>query len=110
MLLGIPNARRKPIAIPTRSGSLLRTTWVWRKISNTLAKEIDNGVFRPGDRLPASPDLAARFGVNRHAVLKAISHLQDEGLVRQSVVVESMKSVIPTGWALAHGLRKTSSS
>ncbi len=55
---------------------------LWRQISQTLASEIDEGVLSPGDRLPASADLASRFGVNRHTVLKAISHLQGEGLVR----------------------------
>src|SRR5882672_10134367 len=55
---------------------------VWRQISQTLAGEIDDGVLAPGQRLPASADLAARFGVNRHTVLRAISHLQVEGLVR----------------------------
>src|SRR5690242_10252648 len=57
-------------------------TSIWRQISQTLADEIDEGVLSPGQRLPASMDLAARFGVNRHTVLRAISHLQDEGLVR----------------------------
>jgi len=55
---------------------------LWRQISETLTGEIDEGVLSPGDRLPASAELAARFGVNRHTVLKAISHLQGEGLVR----------------------------
>lgn len=55
---------------------------LWRQISETLADEIDDGVLSPGDRLPASSELAARFGVNRLTVLKAISHLQGEGLVR----------------------------
>lgn len=55
---------------------------LWREISQTLAQEIDDGVLTPGDRLPASSDLAVRFGVNRHTVLKAISHLQEEGLLR----------------------------
>lgn len=55
---------------------------LWEEISRTIAQEIDDGVLTPGDRLPASADLAARFGVNRHTVLRAISHLQDEGFVR----------------------------
>jgi GntR family transcriptional regulator, phosphonate transport system regulatory protein len=55
---------------------------LWRQISKTLAQEIGDGVHAPGGRLPASADLAARFGVNRHTVLKAVSHLQDEGYVR----------------------------
>jgi GntR family phosphonate transport system transcriptional regulator len=55
---------------------------LWRQIGETLAEEIGTGALAPGDRLPASTDLAARFGVNQHTVLRAISHLQNEGLVR----------------------------
>ncbi|UCI31756.1 phosphonate metabolism transcriptional regulator PhnF [Mesorhizobium sp. B4-1-4] len=55
---------------------------LWRQIGETLADEITNGVLSPGTRVPAAPDLALRFGVNRHTVLRALAHLQDEGLVR----------------------------
>ncbi|MDQ7251060.1 phosphonate metabolism transcriptional regulator PhnF [Dongia sedimenti] len=55
---------------------------LWKQIGETLAEEIGAGVLSPGERLPASVDLASRFGVNQHTVLRAISHLQNEGLVR----------------------------
>lgn len=55
---------------------------LWRRIGEAIVDEIDSGVLGPGDRLPASQDLAARFGVNRHTILRAISQLQDDGLVR----------------------------
>jgi GntR family phosphonate transport system transcriptional regulator len=55
---------------------------LWRQIGESLVHEIDQGVFRPGERLPASSDLALRFGVNQHTVLRAIAHLQDEGHIR----------------------------
>jgi GntR family phosphonate transport system transcriptional regulator len=55
---------------------------LWQEISQALAQDIDDGVTGPGVRLPASAALAARFGVNRHTILRAISHLQEEGLVR----------------------------
>lgn len=55
---------------------------LWRRIGEAIVEEIDTGVLGPGDRLPASQDLAARFGVNRHTILRAISQLQDDGLVR----------------------------
>ena len=68
-----------------REGSLDLTVsgfTLWRQISQAISDEIDEGILVPGERLPASPALAARFGVNRHTVLKAISHLQQEGLLR----------------------------
>ena len=55
---------------------------LWRQVSETLAKEISGGMLESGERLPASSKLATRFGVHQHTVLKAISHLQEEGLVR----------------------------
>lgn len=55
---------------------------LWRQIGETLAEEIGNGEFAAGERLPPATNLAERFGVNPHTVLRAISHLQDEGLVR----------------------------
>jgi GntR family phosphonate transport system transcriptional regulator len=55
---------------------------LWRQIGEALIDEIDKGVFAPGERLPASSDLATRFRVNQHTVLRAISHLENEGVVR----------------------------
>jgi GntR family phosphonate transport system transcriptional regulator len=55
---------------------------LWRQIGDTLVGEIDRGAHAPGARLPASMDIARRFGVNRHTALRAIAHLEAEGLVR----------------------------
>ncbi len=55
---------------------------LWRRVSATLEEEIGRGTFPVGARLPPSTVLAQRFGVHQHTVLKAISHLQSEGIVR----------------------------
>lgn len=55
---------------------------LWRQISEKLVKQIDDGQLQPGKRLPSTRDLAGQLGVNRNTVLRAISHLQDEGLLR----------------------------
>ncbi len=54
----------------------------WRQISATLSEEIERGVFEQDRRLPTSNALAARFGVNRHTVLRALAELQSQGLIR----------------------------
>ena len=54
----------------------------WKQVSELLADDISTGALAPGARLPSSRALATRFGVHRHTVLKAISHLQDQGLLR----------------------------
>lgn len=55
---------------------------IWRQIGEMLMGEIRSGSLAPDQRLPSSNELANRFGVNRHTVLRAISHLQAEGYVR----------------------------
>lgn len=60
-----------------RTGSPL-----WQYIADSLAQEIRDRVFAPGDRLPTEAELAQRFGVNRHTVRRAVASLQDFGLIR----------------------------
>ena len=55
---------------------------LWRQVSEALAADIEAGRLAVDERLPSSADLGKRFKVNRHTVLKAISHLQAKGLLR----------------------------
>lgn len=55
-------------------------TPVWRAIATTLTDEIAAGHYRPGDKLQTEAKLAARFGVNRHTVRRALAQLADQGL------------------------------
>jgi GntR family phosphonate transport system transcriptional regulator len=61
------------------SGPAART--LWRSISRTLSGEIAGGHYAPGDKLPTEAQLAARFGVNRHTVRRALANLAEGGLV-----------------------------
>ena len=56
-------------------------TAVWTAISEKLLAEIGSGQRQPGDKLPSEAELAARFGVNRHTVRRALSDLAERGLV-----------------------------
>jgi GntR family transcriptional regulator, phosphonate transport system regulatory protein len=53
----------------------------WRQIAESLSRDVSEGRFGDG-RLPTEPDLADRFGVNRHTIRRAIGTLVDQGLVR----------------------------
>lgn len=53
----------------------------WRRIAEDLSRDIAEARFAEG-RLPAEPELAARFGVNRHTLRRAIGMLAEQGLVR----------------------------
>lgn len=54
---------------------------LWKSIAETLRTEIARGHYGPGDKLPTEAGLAARFGVNRHTVRRALADLAASGLV-----------------------------
>lgn len=56
-------------------------TPVWREIHTTLRREISDGRYRTGDRLPTEKELSLRFGVNRHTVRRALAELTTEGTI-----------------------------
>lgn len=56
-------------------------TPIWREIETTITREIGDGRYRPGDRLPTEAALSLRFGVNRHTVRRALAEMRETGLV-----------------------------
>lgn len=55
---------------------------VWAQIAASLRSDIERGLDE-ADWLPAEPELAARFGVNRHTLRRAVDELIAEGLVER---------------------------
>lgn len=55
---------------------------VYVQIADQLRQNINNGIYKAGDRLPTEEQLSVRFGVNRHTLRRAISLLKSEGLLR----------------------------
>jgi GntR family phosphonate transport system transcriptional regulator len=55
---------------------------LWNQIEQVLTKEIEAGLLRAGERLATEPQLAERFGVNRHTVRRAVAQLAERGLVK----------------------------
>lgn len=55
---------------------------LYAQIARQLEKEVA-ALYAAGDCLPAETDLAARFGVNRHTLRRAIDELVDAGLVER---------------------------
>ena len=62
--------------------SVLQRGCVWSRIAGEVARNVRSGTYSPGTRLPSASDLAARFGVNRHTVRRAIGELAARGIVR----------------------------
>jgi GntR family transcriptional regulator, phosphonate transport system regulatory protein len=54
---------------------------LWTALLQTLEADIAAGRYPPGARLPSEADLAARFGVNRHTVRRALAALAEAGIV-----------------------------
>ncbi|MFP4316135.1 MAG: phosphonate metabolism transcriptional regulator PhnF [Desulfovibrionales bacterium] len=59
-----------------------RGTTLWRQIQKLLEQEIGSGRLHPGAQLPTEAELSRRFQVNRHTVRRALSGLQEQGLIR----------------------------
>ncbi len=55
----------------------------WRQIAESLRVQIEEGSWRPGDRLPSEAELAQRWGVSRMTVQRAMHELQRLGLVHR---------------------------
>jgi len=55
---------------------------LWSQIADVIAEDVDLGGVAPGERLPTEQQLAARFGVNRHTVRRALDSLEQRGLIR----------------------------
>ena len=56
---------------------------IYYQIAETLAGQIETGVYKTGDFLPTEKQLAAFFGVNRHTIRRAVENLIDKGLVNR---------------------------
>jgi GntR family transcriptional regulator, arabinose operon transcriptional repressor len=54
-----------------------------RIIYDELLREVQGGLYKPGDRIPSEALLCERFGASRITVARAIQNLQREGLVRR---------------------------
>jgi len=55
---------------------------LWRQISERIAEDSSTKGLEPGTRLPTEAELAARFEVSRNTLRRAMSMLEDDGVVR----------------------------
>lgn len=54
-------------------------------LRETLLRELADGTWRPGERLPTERDLAQRHGLGRTVVRRVLQGLKDQGLITQTV-------------------------
>lgn len=62
----------------------IQTSRVFEEVTAQIRQMIVDGQLRPGHKLPAERELAARLGVSRSSVREALRALEIAGLVRLS--------------------------
>lgn len=68
-------------ALSRRGGKGLDAMPIWRDIHAALRREITDGLYKTGDKLPTEKELSERFRVNRHTVRRALGELTAEGAI-----------------------------
>jgi GntR family phosphonate transport system transcriptional regulator len=80
-------------------------TPIWQAIATELRNDIADAQYRAGDKLPTEAVLAARFGVNRHTVRRALRALADEGLVHARRGAGVFVTLTPTDYPIGRRVR-----
>lgn len=80
-------------------------TPVWKSIAGTLTDDIAQGRYDTGDKLPAEAQLAARFGVNRHTVRRALAEMAAGGLVHARRGAGVFVAARPTDYPIGKRVR-----
>jgi GntR family phosphonate transport system transcriptional regulator len=90
----------KPRHLESETGLAPGVT-LWRRIADDLEQAIALGAHPAGERLPGEVEIAARFGVNRHTVRRALAELTRRGLIRaergSGTYVERSRLAYPIG-------------
>src|SRR3981081_1687166 len=55
---------------------------LWRQVADGIERDIADGSFAAGQRLPGEVEIAETYRVNRHTVRRALATLAERGLVR----------------------------
>jgi DNA-binding LacI/PurR family transcriptional regulator len=76
----------------------------YRQIVDSLRASITAGHYRNGARLPSEAELVRRFGVSRMTAVKAMQHLQQEGLLVRRAGSGTYASDAPNGNKPVFGL------
>ncbi|GAB5518533.1 MAG: GntR family transcriptional regulator [Rhodothermales bacterium] len=67
--------------IPLRPAASQRPEPLYHQVETDLRRLIDQGVWPPGTTLPPEKQLMDAYGVSRHTMRMALTHLVDAGLI-----------------------------
>jgi GntR family transcriptional regulator, phosphonate transport system regulatory protein len=55
---------------------------LWSQIASEVARNIEDGRYRKGEKLPTEAQFAAEYEVNRHTIRRALEELADARIIR----------------------------
>ena len=70
-----------PMIQATANASVMSPTALYQQVKDYIAREIQSGAWRPGDRVPSEQELVTRFAVSRMTVNRALRELAEQGRV-----------------------------
>jgi GntR family histidine utilization transcriptional repressor len=73
----------------TTGAVLAQSLALYQQIMDFIVAKIQNGTWRPGDRLPSENDLVVQFGISRMTVNRALRQLMEQGRIRRVAGVGS---------------------
>src|SRR5699024_388281 len=81
--------------IPTRFIGVIMSKFHYKNIIDDLINKINNGVLKPGDKLPSQREISKHYNVNRSTVVQALDILKSHGVLdsieKQGVYVSPYK-------------------
>lgn len=61
----------------------MRDGFLYMKVYHAIRQDMENGVYRKGDKLPNDKEFADKYGVSLITVKKALTMLKEEGIVQR---------------------------
>jgi GntR family phosphonate transport system transcriptional regulator len=55
---------------------------LWSQIASEVARDVENGLYPKGAKLPTEAQFAAQYKVNRHTIRRALEELSDARIIR----------------------------
>lgn len=80
-------------------------TPLWQSISMALTGDIAEGRYNTGDQLPTEASLAAKYGVNRHTVRRALAEMAGHGIVHAKRGAGVFVTAKPTTYPIGRRVR-----
>jgi len=72
---------RNAVPVRPRAAAASSSVALYQQVKDYIARKIQDGSLRPGDRLPSEHELVAHFGIARMTVNRALRELSEQGRI-----------------------------